>query len=303
MNAYEKTIEREVVFSGIGLHSGKPASIRLLPAPQGTGIVFVRTDIASEMVIVRAAEVISTSYSTTIGRDDVRVQTIEHLLSAVSALSIDNLLIEVDGEELPIADGSAAPFVALLLEAGERPQSKEKQVMEIIEPFTLVDGEKFIRISPSESFEIDYTIVYKHPLIGIQSYDYRHSRQAFIEEIAPARTFGFLSEIKRLQESGYAQGGSLENAIVVGEDKILNQEALRFEDEFVRHKILDLIGDLALLGMEIRGRIEASQSGHQLHTRLTEALKNNKKCSRIICVSSGQEDFSSALESAFAAAC
>ncbi|MEK7748072.1 MAG: UDP-3-O-acyl-N-acetylglucosamine deacetylase [Nitrospirota bacterium] len=292
---HEKTIEREVSFSGVGLHSGKPARIRLLPASQGSGIVFVRTDLGSEMVMVKTADVLSTFYSTTIGADGVRVQTVEHLLAAISALSIDNLFIEVDSEEVPIADGSSAPFVALLLEAGERTQKRRKQVLKIMDSITIVDGEKFIRISPSESFEIDYTIAYKHPLVSIQSYDYCHSRRAFIEEISSARTFGFLSEIKALLANGYAQGGSLENAIVVDEDKILNQEVLRFEDEFVRHKILDLIGDLALLGIEIQGKIEACQSGHQMHTRLIETLRNNKKLSKIVSASDFSEsiDFSS----------
>ncbi len=281
---HEKTIKREVSFSGIGLHSGKPVQMRLLPAPAGTGIIFKRTDLGSALIPVCAATVLSTFYSTTIGIHEARVQTVEHLLSALYAFSINNILIELDGEEVPIADGSSAPFVDLLLEAGETRQQKEKMVLEVVEPLTIVDGDKKISVFPVThgGFEISYTIAYQHPLIANSSYSYLHSQEAFIKEIAPARTFGFLKDIKQLLAKGYAKGGSLENAIVVGDDKILNQEQLRFEDEFVRHKVLDLIGDIALLGMPIIGRIEAHHAGHQLHTRLIETLRNNQTACRMV---------------------
>ncbi len=285
---HEKTIKSEVSLSGIGLHSGKPVSMRLLPAPVGSGIVFRRIDLGSFLIPVREAEVLSTAYSTTIGIDDVRVQTVEHLLAALYALGIDNLVIELDGEEVPIVDGSAAPFVAKLLEVGTIDQREFKSVIEIIEPITLIEkGEngkeaKQIRIVPAQSFEIAYTIAFAHPLILSQSYDYRHSEEAFIREIAPARTFGFMKDVKRLLETGLVRGGSLENAIVVGDDKILNQEGLRFKDEFVRHKILDLIGDLALIGMPILGRVEAYHSGHYLHTQLIDCLRKNRSAFRVV---------------------
>ncbi len=281
---HEKTIQREVSFCGVGLHSGKPVTIRLVPAPAGTGIVFKRTDLGSVLVPVCAASVLSTFYSTTIGVNGVRVQTVEHLLAALYALSIDNLLIELDGEEVPIADGSSAPFVSLVLEAGEVDQEKEKMVLEIVQPLTIVDGAKRIDLVPTTrgGLEISYTIAYQHPLIASQSYTYAHSQDAFIKEIASARTFGFLKDIKQLLVKGYAKGGSLENAIVVGEDKILNQEQLRFEDEFVRHKVLDLIGDIALLGMPIVGKIVAYHAGHQLHTRLIETLRKNQTAFQVI---------------------
>jgi UDP-3-O-[3-hydroxymyristoyl] N-acetylglucosamine deacetylase len=281
---HEKTIKREVSFSGIGLHSGRPVTMSLLPAPEGTGIVFKRTDMGLAFIPVCAATVLSTFYSTTIGINGVRVQTVEHVLSALYAFSIDNIFIELDGAEVPIADGSSAPFVDLLLEAGEVSQEKEKRVLEIVEPLTIVDGDKKISVFPVPhgGLEISYTIAYQHPLIANSCYSYLHSKPAFIEEIASARTFGFLKDIKQLLAKGYAKGGSLENAIVVGEDKILNQEQLRFEDEFVRHKILDLIGDIALLGMPIVGRIEAYHAGHNLHTRLIEALRKNQNAFRIV---------------------
>jgi len=281
---HEKTIKREVSFCGVGLHSGKPVSMQLIPAPEGTGIVFKRVDIGSVMIPVCTATVLSTFYSTTIGMNGAHVQTVEHLLAALYAFSIDNLLIELDGEEVPIADGSSAPFVSLLLEAGEVNQGQEKVVLEVVEPLTIVDGEKKISVFPvaDMGLEISYTIAYQHPLIARSFYHYLHSQNEFIKEIAPARTFGFLKDIKQLLAKGYAKGGSLENAIVVGDDSILNQEQLRFEDEFVRHKVLDLIGDIALLGMPIIGRIEAHHAGHQLHTQLIETLRKNQTTCRIV---------------------
>ena len=292
---HEKTIKREVSFCGVGLHSGLPVNMRLLPGPVGTGIVFKRTDMAGAVFIpVCAARVLSTFYATTIGMNGARVQTVEHLLAAVYALSIDNLIIELDGEEVPIADGSSAHFVNLLLEAGEERQGKERMVLKVTEPLSIEDGERRITLFPvrhghCEGLEISYTIAYPHPLIASQSFSYSHSKDAFIKEIASARTFGFLKDIKYLLAEGYAKGGSLENAIVVGEDKILNREQLRFEDEFVRHKILDLLGDIALLGMPIIGRIEAYHAGHKLHTRLIETLRSNKTVFRTIPASSVAE--------------
>lgn len=292
---HEKTIKREVYFSGVGLHSGRPVNLKLVPAPVGTGIVFKRMDIrsvlASALIPVSSATILSTFYSTTIGIHGVRVQTVEHLLAALYALSIDNLFIELDGEEVPIADGSSAPFVDLLLSAGEVSQEKEKMVLEIVEPFTIVDGEKRISLFPvtHAGLEISYHIAYQHPLIAKSSYSYLHSRSGFIKEIASARTFGFLKDIKQLLAKGYAKGGSLENAIVVGDDKILNPEQLRFEDEFVRHKVLDLIGDIALLGMPLCGRIEAYHAGHQLHTRLIETLRKSQNIVRMIPARSKNE--------------
>lgn len=282
---HEKTIKREVSFCGVGLHSGKRINMRLLPAPEGTGIVFMRTDIMGLALIpVCSASVLSTFYSTTIGVNGVRVQTVEHLLAALYALSINNIFIELDGEEVPIADGSAAPFVDLLLGAGEVRQEKKRMILEVVEPLTIVDGEKKINLFPVThgGFEIAYTIAYQHPLIARSSYSYLHSQDRFIQEIASARTFGFLKDIKQLLAKGYAKGGSLENAIVVGDDKILNQEQLRFENEFVRHKILDLIGDIALLGMPIIGKIVAYHAGHQLHTRLIETLRKHQTAFRLI---------------------
>jgi len=293
---HEKTIKREVYFSGIGLHSGRPITMRCVPAPTGSGVIFKRMDLGSVSIPVREADIVSTVYSTTIGIDGVRVQTVEHLLAALSALEIDNLFVELTGEEVPIADGSATPFINLILEAGIIEQAALREVMTLTEPLTLTDdtGTKWITLHPAASLQISYTIEFDHPLISRQSYTYRHSPDAFIKEIASARTFGFLSDVKRLLENGLARGGSLENAIVVGEDKILNEGGLRFDNEFVRHKILDLVGDLALLGTQILGRIEAHHAGHLLHTRLIEALRKRNQDKSLLPTKS-QETFQSVL--------
>lgn len=276
---HESTIKREVSFCGIGLHSGKPVAMTLRPAPAGSGVVFRRMDLGSFSIPVREASIISTSYSTTLGIDGVRVQTVEHLLASFYALGIDNLFVELTGEEVPIADGSATPFVNLLCEAGRLTQEQLREVIPIARPITLNDesGRKWIRLTPADRLTISYTIEFDHPLISRQSYLYQHDPDRFIDEIAPARTFGFLKDVKRLMEAGLAHGGSLENAIVVGDKEILNKEGLRFENEFVRHKILDLIGDLALIGRPVQCFVEAHHAGHTLHAELVRVLRQNEK--------------------------
>lgn len=278
----EKTIQNEVSCSGIGLHSGEKIHLRLIPAPEGSGILFSRADLGGIRIPANAAHVVSTHLSTTIGVEGATVQTIEHLLAAIAAFGIDNLIVELDGPEVPILDGSAAPFAELLSRAGLVHQKKARRVVQLIEPITVMEKGKRITIHPSSTFEISYKIQFDHPLIASQSYDYRHSWQAFMAEIAPARTFGFLKDVQMLQSMGLARGGSLENAVVIGEDQVLNEEGLRFSDEFVRHKILDLIGDLSLLGMPILGRIEAVCSGHMLHARLIKEILQNKKACKIL---------------------
>lgn len=285
----EKTIQNEVSCSGIGLHSGEKIYLKLVPAAEGSGILFCRTDLGRVLIPANASHVVSTHLSTTIGFEGATVQTIEHLLAAISAFGIDNLMIELDGPEVPILDGSAAPFAELLLEAGIAHQKKTKKVVQVIEPVTVSEKGKYVTISPSSVLEISYKIEFDHPLISSQAYSYQHSPENFITEIAPARTFGFLKDVQMLQSMGLARGGSLENAIVIGEEQVLNEGGLRFSDEFVRHKILDLIGDLSLLGMPILGRIEAVCSGHMLHARLIkELLQNKKACKTLGAVPSGE---------------
>lgn len=287
----EKTIQNEVSCSGIGLHSGEKIHLKLIPAVEGSGILFCRTDLGGVLIPANASQVISTQLSTTIGTEGATVQTIEHLLAAISAFGVDNIIIELDGPEVPILDGSAAPFAELLVEAGIAHQKRNRRIVQVIEPVTVSEKGKHVTISPSSTFEIAYQIQFDHPLISSQTYRYQHSPETFMTEIASARTFGFLKDVQMLQSMGLARGGSLENAIVIGEEQVLNEGGLRFSDEFVRHKVLDLIGDLSLLGMPIQGKIEAVCSGHLLHSRLIKALLQNKKAYRILGAGSPVEPY------------
>ncbi|HIL35190.1 MAG: UDP-3-O-acyl-N-acetylglucosamine deacetylase [Nitrospira sp.] len=281
-NAKENTIRNEVSCSGIGLHSGKTIHLRLLPAPEESGVIFIRRDLGGILIPADHSHIVSTYLSTTIGVEGASVQTIEHLMAAVYAMGIHNLIVELDGPEVPVMDGSSEPFIALLSKAGVLCQDKPRTFMEIMKEVTVSDNERRVTIHPSSSFEIEYKIAYSHPVISKQSYHYRHSPLAFKKEIASARTFGFLKDVQSLQEQGLARGGSLENAVVIGDDGVLNKQGLRFSDEFVRHKILDLIGDLSLIGMPILGRVEATCSGHSLHAELIEEVLENKNAWRIV---------------------
>jgi UDP-3-O-[3-hydroxymyristoyl] N-acetylglucosamine deacetylase len=210
-------------------------------------------------------------HATTLSRDGVSIGTVEHLLAALAGLGVDDARVEVDGPEVPVLDGSAAPFVILLHEAGLRPLAVPRLHIRIKEPVAVVHGGKSARLTPAEHFEIDYSIGFDHPLLRHQAFSVRVTPRSFTEQVAPARTFGFLREVEMLRKSGLALGGSLENAVVIGETGVLNNK-LRFEDEFVRHKILDAVGDLALLGFPLLGRLEATRAGHALHTAVAQKL-------------------------------
>ncbi|MFQ5579732.1 MAG: UDP-3-O-acyl-N-acetylglucosamine deacetylase [Nitrospiria bacterium] len=281
-NTRENTIQSEVSCSGIGLHSGKIIHLRLLPAAEESGVVFIRRDLGGVRIPANHAHIISTILSTTIGVDGASVQTVEHLMAAISAMEIHNLVVELDGPEVPVMDGSSEPFVELLTKAGVESQNRQRSFMEILKPLTVSENGKQLTIHPGSSFEVEYKISYKHPAISKQSYHYRHSALAFKREIASARTFGFLKDVQSLQERGLARGGSLDNAVVIGDKGVLNEQGLRFSDEFVRHKILDLIGDLSLIGLPILGRIEATRSGHSLHATLIEEILQNKEAWRTV---------------------
>lgn len=278
----ESTIRNEVSCTGIGLHSGKTIHLRLLPAPEESGVVFIRRDLGGILIPADHSHIVSTYLSTTIGVEGASVQTIEHLMAAVYAMGIHNLIVELDGPEVPVMDGSSEPFVALLSRAGVLCQDKPRAFMKITKAVTVYENERRVTIHPGSSFEIEYKIAYSHPVISKQSYHYRHSSLAFKKEIASARTFGFLKDVQSLQKRGLARGGSLDNAVVIGDDGVLNKQGLRFSDEFVRHKILDLIGDLSLIGMPILGRVEAICSGHSLHAKLIGEVLENKKAWRIV---------------------
>lgn len=268
MIRYQRTIKNPVSCSGIGLHSGKPVHMTLLPAETDRGIVFVRTDLGRSEVKAAAANTAATNHATTLRNGRASIQTVEHLLAALSGLGISNLIIEIDGGEAPIMDGSAGPFLRVIVDAGIRTQNKVQPVLKVTRPLFLKDGDKEIAIWPSETPGISCFIDFDHPLVHEQSMSYTGSEENFIREVADARTFGFLKDVEALQASGLALGGSLENAVVLDGETVLNKEGLRFGDEFVRHKVLDIIGDLALAGMPIIGHVVARKSGHSLNAKL-----------------------------------
>ena len=268
--AYRRTLRREVGCTGIGLHSGKPVRLSLRPAPAEHGIRFLRTDVGVE--IPATLEYLARQdHATTLSRDGVSIGTVEHLLSALLGLGMDDVLVEVDGPEIPVLDGSAAPFVILLHEAGLKPLAVSRQYLKVLKTVEVVRGGKRARLSPADHFSVSYTIGFDHHLLRHQALSLRVSPRTYCEGIAPARTFGFLRDVETLRRSGLALGGSLENAVVIGESGVLNNK-LRFEDEFVRHKILDAIGDLALLGAPLIGRFEAQKAGHALHAAVAQKL-------------------------------
>lgn len=266
---HQRTLQRAATLEGVGLHSGQRVTLRLVPAPVESGLVFVRTDLPDRPVIpVRSEYVVDTSLATTLAVGKARIGTVEHLLAALSGLGIDNLRIELDGPEVPIVDGSAEPFARLISEVGIRTQDEYKKFIVIKRSVTVADGDKYATFSPARRFRIDCTIDFKHPLISDQQFILEFSDRSFVREVARARTFGFLRDVDRLRQMGLARGGSLDNAVVVDDFAILNPEGLRFPDEFVRHKLLDALGDVALLGRPVIGALTAYKTGHGLNQRL-----------------------------------
>lgn len=268
--AYRRTLRREVGCTGIGLHTGKPVRLRLKPAPSAHGIRFFRTDVGVT-IPARLENLARLDHATTLSAEGVSIETVEHLLSALHGLGVDDVLVEVDGPEVPILDGSAAPFVILIHEAGLRPLQTPREYLKVLAPVEVVRGAKAARLSPSDQLRVSYTIGFDHPLLRHQAVSLRITPDAYAEAVAPARTFGFLRDVETLRRNGLALGGSLENAVVIGESGVLNNQ-LRFEDEFVRHKVLDAIGDLALLGRPLVGHLEAVKAGHALHAALAQKL-------------------------------
>jgi len=261
----QRTLRRSVSCAGIGLHSGKKVTLALRPAPAGFGIRFRRTDLDGLEIPATIANLGAIQYATGLARDAGSVDTVEHLLSALVSCGVDNAVVELNRPEVPIMDGSSAPFIYLIQEAGVRKLAAARQYLKVVRPITLSTGDKRIALYPSDHFKVTYSISFDHPMLRHQARTIRLTEDAFIEQIAPARTFCFLKEVEMLRQNGLALGGSLDNAIVIGETGVLNN-ALRFEDEFVRHKILDLVGDLALVGRPIVGHVVAHRGGHALHT-------------------------------------
>ena len=267
--AFQQTLRRQVSCAGIGLHSGSKVSLTLKPAAADTGVVFRRADLGID-IPANIDHVTAINYATVLGKDGATVETVEHLLAALISAGVDNVIIELTQREVPIMDGSSAPFLFLIQEAGLKKQSAARGYLKVLRPISVASGDKHIAIYPSDHFKVSYTISFEHPMLRHQSRTMRITEQTFNDEIAPARTFGFLKEVEWMRQQGLALGGSLDNAIVIGDTGPLN--ALRFDDEFVRHKILDAVGDLALLGRPVLGHVVAHRAGHALHTQLARQL-------------------------------
>ncbi len=268
----QNTLKNEIVISGLGLHSGKSISMRLMPAPGDTGVVFIRTDKANTMIKANISSVSDTTFATTLASEGVKIGTVEHLLAAFAGLNIDNVYVEINGPEVPIMDGSSLPFVSGIMEAGIAKQAQAVSYIRILDPIVVIEGSSQIAITPYNGTKITYRLFYTHPAFGEQKMGIEMSTMKFINELAPARTFGFMRDVEMLKSRGLAQGASLDNVIALGDKDVVNGNKLRLKDEFVRHKILDAVGDLSLMGLPIYGHIIANKSGHTLHVKLLRKI-------------------------------
>ena len=282
---HEHTLAGPAICAGVGVHSGERVRLSIRPAPAGHGIVFVRADVRDRdnRVPVSGEAVIDARLNTTIANaEGVTVSTIEHLMAALAALGVSNAVIELDGPELPIMDGSALPFVQLLDRAGFRRQETPQRFIEVLEPIEVTDGDKWARLTPCDRYEMAFEIDFESAVIGAQRVDFVVDEQTFRDEICAARTFGFAHEVEALRRAGLARGGSLENAVVIDGDVILNPGGLRMEREFVRHKALDAIGDLYVLGAPLMARYEGFKGGHALHNKLVREMLARPEAWRVV---------------------
>ena len=278
MHLRQRTIKKPVKCTGIGLHSGKKVNLAIKPAPINHGIKFIRTDLLnSPGITAHFNQVVDTSLATVIGSGGCIVSTIEHLMASFAGLSIDNALVELDAYEVPVMDGSAGPFIEMIKRAGIKNQSAPRHFFLIKEPIMLEEGDKSVSVYPWATFKITYTIEFDHPLIKKQTYSIDLSDEIFENTISRARTFGFLHEVEYMKRYGLALGGSLENAVVIDKDSIVNEDGLRFENEFVRHKILDCLGDFSLLGMPVLGHLIVVKSGHAFNHAFLEKFFSQKQ--------------------------
>jgi UDP-3-O-[3-hydroxymyristoyl] N-acetylglucosamine deacetylase len=271
----QRTLKKVTEVTGVGLHSGDPVFMKICPAPENTGFVFRRIDLNPIIEIPASYEhVCDTLLCTSLQYKGVKVATVEHLLSSLTGLGIDNAYIDLDGPEVPILDGSAAPFVFLMQSSGIREQKIPKRYIRILKPIRVETNDKFVQFKPFNGYRISFTISFDHPVFNEkpQQACFDFSTISYIKEVCRARTFGFLSDYEKLREADLAKGGSLDNAVVVDSYRVLNEGGLRFEDEFVKHKVLDAIGDLSLLGSNLLGAFEGHKSGHELNNRLLRAL-------------------------------
>ncbi|MCO1333679.1 UDP-3-O-acyl-N-acetylglucosamine deacetylase [Microbulbifer sp. OS29] len=288
----QRTLKNAIRATGVGLHTGKKVVLTLKPAPVDTGIVFRRTDLDPAVEIeARAENVGDTLLSTTLEKGDVRIATVEHLLSAMAGLGIDNAIVELSAQEVPIMDGSAGPFVFLIQSAGIQEQTAPKKFLRIKKPVTVEEGDKVASFLPFNGFKVSFTIDFDHPVFQgrnlSSSVDF--SSTSFVKEVSRARTFGFMHEIEYLRSKGLVQGGSVDNAIVIDQYRILNEGGLRYEDEFVKHKILDAIGDLYLLGTSLIGEFKAFKSGHALNNKSLRNLMAQKDAWEMVTFEGEQE--------------
>jgi UDP-3-O-[3-hydroxymyristoyl] N-acetylglucosamine deacetylase len=277
----QRTLRRQVACAGIGLHSGNKVNLTLRPAAPDTGIRFRRMDLGGIEIPASVDRLSGTYYATGLRHEGATVDTIEHLLAALVSQGVDNVVVELDRSEVPIMDGSSAPFVYLIQEAGVKVQAEARRYMKVLRPVTVSRGDAMMAVYPSDTFKVSYTISFDHPLLRHQSHTVSVTAETFAEMIAPARTFGFLREVEMLRQQGLTMGGSLDNAIVLSETGVLNN-TLRFDDEFVRHKILDAIGDLALLGHPMLGHVVANRAGHAMHTAFAKRVLEERDAWTIV---------------------
>src|SRR6266571_6136662 len=295
MLSRQNTLAARAETTGIGLHTAVPVTIRLLPAPPDTGYVFRRVDLGGFEIPATVESVAHCSYATTLMRTGVMLSTVEHLLSALRGCGVDNAYVEVDNLEVPIMDGSAEAFAEMIESAGIAEQPLARRALMVREIVGVSDGNRRISIEPAGAYQIDCLIDFPHPLIGVQHRSITLDNGSFASDIASARTFGFIEEVEALRRANLIRGGSLDNAIVLTKHGMLNETGLRFSDEFVRHKILDIIGDLALLGMSLLGRVKAERSGHLLHAALMSSLLRNRAAWEIVDLPAAVEAHASAL--------
>ncbi len=279
---FESTVQRPVETSGVGLHHGVPVNLRILPAPPGTGIVFVRTDLNNFAIPASWKFVQRVSYATSLMRRSVLISTTEHLLSVFYSMGIDNAYVEIDNLEVPILDGSGEPFVRLIEKAGIQTSRKRRKFLRILRPVSVEGNGKRITIVPSESFQLTCDIFFEHPLVGHQTLDMAVTPHSYAAELAPARTFGFEYELDQMRNMGLIRGASLENAVCFDHGDVLNPGGLRFRDECCRHKALDLIGDLALIGRPLLGRVIAERAGHAMHVALVAKIMSDASLYEVV---------------------
>ena len=286
---YEQTIRAAVACNGVGLHSGAPVSMRILPATSGTGIVFRRIDLDGFEIEAVSPNVARVSYATSLMKKGVLISTTEHVLSAFIGLGIDNAIVELDNLELPILDGSSQPFVDMIRKVGIRKQRRARKYLRIRRELEMREGNKFIGVYPADSYSVSYSINFPHPLIGKEMFEVELTNGSYLKHIAPARTFGSREDEQAMRNMGLIRGASRENCIVLTRDGIENGP-LRFSDEFVRHKILDLVGDLALLGKQLLGKVVADRAGHAMHTALVSRVLRDKSLWEEVTLSQAAEE-------------